>query len=457
MSSWRIVPLAVAAFFPALAPLQAAADTSDLRAQLELATTDKDDLSRIEILRRILDAEPGDTKSHQLLIELWLKIQDYDMAESTLEAWPDAPAQLAALTRAQVLRLRDQDVAGAIRVLEAYLKTAPKSVPALEMLVDDLLLTEDHLATLGALDRLVWLQHWPKNLLHRADVKLLLGDYRGAVSDAKAAKKLNPEAEVVKENLPKFERVEEALDTLPPLDKALAANPKEFTTLLTRSWWRRYGYMLDGALADAQAAAALQPDSLMAKIAVARASYMLDKVKAADVRRDSFIDVDKAHSIEAAQAIAQCDLALAANPKDVAQLTKRAIALDDAEQYLLARRDVDAALAIDPKSADAGIAGIQAAVLMGDDAGAATLLRQVEAMKPKKAPLAKALANLANVYLEKSNLVLANELADKSLALQESEPALRVKAAALQRLGKTDEAKAAFARADELKKPEAKP
>jgi tetratricopeptide (TPR) repeat protein len=445
------------AIFPALAPLRAATDTSDLRAQLELATTDKDDLSRIEILRRILDAEPGDAKSHQLLIELWLKIQDYDMAESTLEAWPDAPAELAALTRAQVLRLRDQDVAGAIRVLEAYLKTAPKSVPALEMLVDDLLLTEDHLATLGALDRLVWLQHWPKNLLHRADVKLLLGDYRGAVSDAKAAKKLNPEAEVVKENLPKFERVEEALNTLPPLDKTLAANPKDFTTLLTRSWWRRYGYMLDGALADAQAAAALQPSSLMAKIAVARASYMLDKVKAADVRRDSLIDVDKAHSIESAQAIALCDLALAANPKDVAQLTKRAIALDDAEQYLLARRDVDAALAIDPKSADAGIAGIQAAVLMGDDTGAATLLRQVEAMKPKKAPLAKALTDLANVYLEKSNLALANELADKSLALQESEPALRVKAAALQRLGKTDEAKAAFARADELKKPEAKP
>lgn len=452
MSLSRIVLLATATFFPAVATLRAAPDVARLHDQLELATTDKDDLSRIELLRRILDAEPGDAKSHQLLIELWLKIQDYDMAESALNAWPAAPPRLAALTRADILHNRDRDLDGAIRILQDYLAKSPKDVGALEVLVQDLLGTNNREAQLKALDQLIALERDAPNLIHRANVKLQLVDYPGAVADAKAAQALEPDSSIVKDAIPQFERVEETLQALVPLDAAIAANPKDFSKFLDRTWWLRYGGMLDRALADANSAATLQPDSLMAKIAVARASCMLGKVKADDVRRDTLIDAEKPHALETSEAISACDLALIANPKDVAQLTARTAALNDAEQYLLARRDVETALALDPKAANAGIAGIQAAVLMGDDAGAATLLRQVEAMKPKKAPLARALGNLSEVYLEKPNLALALELANKSLALQETEQALRVKAAALQRLGKPKEAAAAFARADALKR-----
>jgi tetratricopeptide (TPR) repeat protein len=457
MSLPRIFLLATAAFIPAAAALHAAPDVGALRDQFELATTDKDDLSRIEILRRILDAEPGDAKSHQLLIELWLKIQDYDMAESTLNAWPAAPPRLVALTHADILHSRDRDLDGAIRVLQEYLAKSPKDAGVLEVLVQDLLGTSNREAQLKALDQLIALERDATNLIRRANVKLQLGDYSGAVTDAKAAQALEPDASIVKGAIPQFERVEETLQMLPPLDAAIAANPKDFAKLLDRTWWLRYGGMLDRALADANAAAALQPDSLMAKIAVVRAGSMLGKVKAADVLRESLIDADKPHALETSEAIAASDLALIANPKDAAQLTARAAALNDAGQYLLARRDVETALALDPKAADAGIAGIQAAVLMGDDTGAATLLRQVEAMKPKKAPLARALGKLSQVYFEKPNLALALDLANKSLALQETEQALRVKAAALQRLGKPKEAAAAFARADALEKKSKKP
>ncbi len=452
MSLLRIFLLATVASIPAAVSLRAAPDAAKLRDQLGLATADKDDLARIELLRRILDADPGDKKSRRLLTELWLKIQDYDMAESTLQAWPAAPAALTALTRAQILRYRDEDVPGAIHVLQDYLKKSPKDTAAYEALVLCLLTTDDRRALLAALDGYIALQRDLPTLFRRANVKLLLGDYRGAVADAKAAQAIDPDSSVVKDNIPQYERVEESLKALPPLDKALAADPKDFLRLLDRTWWLRYGGMLDRALADANAAAALEPDSLMAKIAVARASCMLGKVKAPDIHRDTLIDAEKPHALETSQAIAACDLALIANPKDVSQLAARAAALIDAGQYLLARRDAESALALDPKAAEAGIAGMEAAVLMGDDAGGATLLRQVEAMKPEKAPLARALAEISQVYLEKPNLALAVELAGKSLALRETEQAWRVKAAALQRLGKTKDANAAFSRADALKK-----
>jgi tetratricopeptide (TPR) repeat protein len=453
MSLPRTLLLATAAFLPLGASLRAAPDVAKLRDQLALATTDADTLSRIELLRRILDAEPVDTKSHQLLIELWLKIQDYDMAEATLKAWPDAPPAVAALTTAQVLRYRDRDIPGAIRVLREYLAKSPKDLDAHHALVSALLTTNDAKAQIAALDALILLERDETSYIQRANAKLADGDYTGAIADAKTAQSINADANIVKSNLPQFERLGETLKALPPLDAAITANPHDYAKLLDRSWWLRYGGLNARALADANAALALEPDSLMAKLARARTGYLLDQIKADDVKRDDLIDVSKPHALETSEAIAACDLALASDPKNVTQLSARAAALNDAEQYLLARRDADTALAIDPKAADAALAGIYASVMLGDDTTAATLLRQVESMKPNKAKFSQALGDLSDLYLQKSNLPIALDLADKSIALKPTEHAWRVKAAALQRMGRTKEAQAAFARADKLKQP----
>jgi tetratricopeptide (TPR) repeat protein len=450
MAFVRLTQVVAAAFFCAQATLSAAPDVAKLREQLTLATTDDDTLARIELLRRILDAEPGDAASRRLLVELWLKIADYDMADATLKAWPDAPAGFAAISRAEILQKRDKDVAGAARVLRDYLAASPKDADAWNALADVLLTTDDAKAQLEALDALIALQPDAKRLIQRAQAKLLLGDFAGAVADAKASQALSPDSDFVKANLPRFERLAEALQMLPPLDAALQKDPTDFAKLLERCWWRRYGGMNTLALADADAALAIDANSTMARLARERVRYLLDEVKAEDVLRDESIDVKKAHSLEAARTIAAADLALAKNAKDVEALRRRAFALNDAEQYLLAKRDAETALAIAPKAVPVALEALYATELLGQDPAA--LYRRIEQMQPTKPQLATAAGYLADFYLRQSNLPLALEFANRSLALHEDARILRVKAAALQRLNRTDEARAAMRRADTLEK-----
>jgi len=452
MSPRQALLLAVVACFLAGPTSGATADVKTLRDQLALATDDKDTLSRIELLRRIVDADPADAASHRLLIELWIEINDYDLAAATLAAWPEAPADLAALTRASVLRNRDEDVPGAIRVLREFLAKQPSNLPANQALVSALLTTDDTHAQLAALDALLALT--PKDitsLIQRANVKLKLADYPGALADAGQAQALEPDSDTVKSALPAFERLQETLQTLPPLDAALKQNPRDLSKLVERAWWLRYGGILDRSLADANAALALDPNSIAAKITRARVLFMLGKLKAEDSLRDDSIDATKPNATDDTLAIAAADLALAQNPKDVAQLTARARALNAAGQFLLAQRDAEAAMALNPAPTAAAAAGLEdlyAATMLGQDPAA--IFRRIEALKPPKPQLALANAHLADLYFRQANLPLALEFADRALVLDETLPMLRVKAATLKRLGRPDEAAVASKRADAL-------
>jgi tetratricopeptide (TPR) repeat protein len=425
-----------------------APDLAKLKSQLSSAAQKDDKLAQIEILRRLLDADPQDAKSHQALIDLWLDIKDYDMAQATVDAWTDAPAGTVALTHAAVLRYRDQDIPAAIKVLRDYLAKSPKDVAAWRALVSCLLTTNDAAAQVDALNALIALKRSPNAYMERANAKLQLRDYTGAMADARAAQKMNPDARTVKQNMPAFERMEEALKAIAPLDAALAKDPKDVSALLARAWWFRYGGMNDRSLTDAQAALTILPDSIMARIAAARAQYLLGQLKAEDALRELSIDVNKAHSLEAAQAIVTDDLALSKNPKDAKALRDRAYALNDAQQFLLAKRDAEAALAIDSQFAAAAMEDLYATEMLGQDP--APVYRRIEGMKPPKDQMALAAEYLGEYYLRQSSLPLALEFAQKSLDLQESERALRTKAAVLNRIGRTDEAKAATSRADAI-------
>jgi tetratricopeptide (TPR) repeat protein len=446
MAIARASLLVAAAFFCAAG--LSAADTTNLRAQLSRAGENEDTLARIELLRRILDADPDDDASHRALIEGWRQIEDYDLAEATLTAWPSAPADLAALTRAEIQRHRDRDVPGAIRTLRAHLAAAPKDVAAHRALASALLTQNDAAAQVAALDALIALAPDAPSLLQRANAKFRLAAYPDALLDAKAAQALAPDDPAVKNNLPSFERLAEALAALPPLDAALTKNPRDGHRLIERAWWRRYGGILDRSLADANAALVIAPDSVAGKITRARARYLLDQIKAEDALRDELVDVNRPHSLEAILAVADADRALAKNPRDAAQLRARAHALNAAGQSRLALRDAGAAIALAPKDANAALEALYATALLDQDP--APLLRQIEAMRPPGSQLALANAYLADFHLRQTQLPLALEFADRSLRFAETAYALRLKAAALQRLGRPDEASAATRRANAL-------
>ncbi len=448
MSALRTILLAAALFFPILATLGAAPDLVALRAQLSLAAAHDDTLARIELLRRVLDADPQDAASHRLLVELWLQIGDYDLADATLTAWPAAPADLAALTRADIQRHRDKDLPGAIRTLRDYLARAPGSIPAHRALVAALLATKDFAAQVVALNDLIALAPDASSLIQRAHAKFRLAAYADALADAKAAQALSPDDDIVKSNLPAFERLAETLAALPPLDAALTRDPGNFRRLVERAWWLRYGGIVDRSLADADAALVVDPNSVAAKLTRASARYLLDQIKAEAALRDDSVDVNKAPSSETILAIADADLALATNPRDPVALRRRARALNEASQFRLVLPDVATGLALAPRDADAALEALYATAMLNQDP--APLLRQIEAMKPARAQLALANAYLADLYLRQANLPLALEFTDRSLAYGNSAYVLRLKAAALQRLGRPDEARAATHQANAL-------
>ena len=67
-----------------------------LREQLALAEKDEDTYAQIELIRRILEQEPRDTALRARLADLWLSIDDLEMAESIVRDWQQAPAALRA-------------------------------------------------------------------------------------------------------------------------------------------------------------------------------------------------------------------------------------------------------------------------------------------------------------------------------------------------------------------------
>ena len=76
--------------------------------QLALAEKDEDTHAQIELIRRILDEKPDDDELREQLADLWLSVEDYDMAESTVREWTNAPESVRVSVLAAVLFVRDQ-------------------------------------------------------------------------------------------------------------------------------------------------------------------------------------------------------------------------------------------------------------------------------------------------------------------------------------------------------------
>src|SRR5882724_9679154 len=96
-----------------------------LRDQLALAEKDEDTHAQIELIRRILDEKPDDDELRGRLADLWLSVEDYDMAESTVREWTDAPESVSVRVFVTVLFVRDQKKQEAVGSLEGYLVGHP--------------------------------------------------------------------------------------------------------------------------------------------------------------------------------------------------------------------------------------------------------------------------------------------------------------------------------------------
>lgn len=413
----------------------------DLATQLEMARADGQLSSQIEIIRRILDVdqENGDLRSE--LIDLWFSEGDYDMAEKTLNDWKAAPDEKSALTTAKILAERDKKPKTGITLLEAFLLSNDRSLPATEALADLLWRENKNQRLVEFLQKSPLTVSQPGLLIRRAQANRDLGKLEPALADAAAAKSLNPENELLVATLASFDRLAVAAPNLSASRTVLQESPTDLQALMASAYWKQYtGFPQATIRGDAEVALLAHPESAAARITLAGTSGL-----GADGALNQYGVSLAAPELndQALSALVALDLAVAESPNRAQALTQRAAFLNGtALQYSLGLADAGAALLLEPNSPTALLEQMTALIRLGRTNLAAAALNSLEAGKPTKEIMATALRTFADAEFASGENVTALETVNRSLKSQRTAAALKLRAAIHQRLGLANEAKA---------------
>ena len=417
-----------------------AARGSTLREQLALADEANDTHARIEIIRRILETESDDELSGQL-VNLWLSVSDYDMAESALKDWKTAPPGFQAGVTAEILYNRDEKPGEAIALLAAYHGKDAADLDITRQLARFYGAQGEQRKVAALLASAPGVSGDAPLLLQRARAKRALADFDGALADFALAEKVD--AKETESSKPSYERLQAALPQIKSATTRLEKNPKDYEALVARAYWYLASEAPDLARTDAETAYNLAPQSVAAAWLYARSAYSRQRAL-----EEFSVDLDKGDPTpEVLGKLVKYDALLAAKPRDAAALIARSFQLSEASQFLLALKDAEAALAVSPSSADAHVEKIYALIKLGRRSDAAAVLPALEAAKPPAATLARASGYLADAELNAGNLDLALDYATKALKAQSSANLYKVRAAIFQRLGRVAEANDDLAKA----------
>jgi tetratricopeptide (TPR) repeat protein len=435
-----------------------AAVALSLPEQLALAEKDEDTHAQIELIRRILSEKPDDDELRARLADLWLSVEDYDMAESTVREWTAAPESVRVPVLAAVLFVRDRKKDEAIVSLEGYLTENPDDLEITRQLAGYLNGMGEDQKVVDLLSRAPGVEEDAGLLVSRALARRKLRDFAGALKDFAAADGQDREAESVVGNRPSFERLRAAVAGIDEAGAILAGKPDDLRARLLRAYW----YLSTGAasipaLEDAEAARRIDAKSVAALLLFAGASNQTGRLSARDALEKFEVDVTKPlPALEVVDRLQRYDGQLAKNPKDVSGLLARGRELsDNAQQYGLAMRDAEAALAIDPGSAKARAAKIAALVKLGRIEDAAAELRVWDAAKPPPEVLAAPLNDLAAAAAAASQLDAALEYANRAIKAKPEAHYYKQRAAILQRLERFADAQSDLSRARQLEKKDA--
>ena len=423
-----------------------------LRDQLALAGKNEDTHAQIELIRRILDQEPGDGDLREQLADLWMSVEDYDMAEATLREWSDAPEAVRANVLAAVLFERDQKKDEAVAMLEEYLARNPDDLEIMRQLVG-------YLGDMGREERVVDLLGKASSVQSDADLLVSralacrkLQDFQGALRDFSAAEKLNSEDEAVANNRASFDRLRVAITGIDAASAILAGRPDDPAARVLRAfWYMSTGFASDRALEDAEAARRLNPRSVAAQILFAEAANQANRLLDRDALEKVEVDVSKqVPSRQVLDDIYQLDVQLSKNPENLSALLARGRQLSEAQQYRLAMRDAKAALAIDSDSAPARAQVISALVSLGRVDEAAAEVRDLETAKASREVLARALNEIAEGTARASQFDLALEYSNRAIKAKPEARYYRQRAVILQRLDRYADAQEDLSRAEQL-------
>ena len=416
----------------------------DLDQQIALARRAQDSHATIELLRRWLDSRPGDPAAVEELTTLWLRVSDFNMAEISLALSSAPDPGFVARTQAAILFKRDEKLADAIVLLQG-----PQDRATRLLLADYLKRAGRREEQLKTLDALIASEGTPALILDRAEARAALDDPEGSLADFFLAASLTPDDDGVKSVRPRFERLQRAIEAI---DALPSSNQKPAEALRIAYWWMFAGYP-QRAFSPAQSVCAMWPTSIYAKILETRSLVATGKMDAQTAMRDLQIDVNAPlEDDQTRDALISADFDLAKKPNDPALLVRRASWLNYWGQMTLAMRDIDAALTAVPTNPEALELAVAINRKLGNLPAATAYAEKLVSSKAPRANTARAFSNLALLALETSQLNLALDFADRSLAAQPNSEAWKTKAACYTRLGQTAEAADALANAGKAKR-----
>lgn len=424
------------------------ATASTLLEQLALAEKAEDTHSQIEILRRILAREPLNGELQEHLIRLWLEVEDYDMAESTLAAWKGAPGSLKAEVGAEILFRRDEKADEAITLLEGYLRKDSDNLIITRQLAGFLAAQREQQKLADLLAAAPGVADEADLLLARATARRAIGNFEGALADFALVEKLD--AEAANPERPTYDRLKAVMPRLQELAARLVKNPDDINALVTRAQLlSSIGAQSTLVRADAERAWKAAPYSAAARIIYARSA-----LSPAKARAELSVETNVAEpSPESLERLLKLDAMLAAHPEDAPFLAARSFELNDKPaQYALALLDADAALAADPANVAALVEKIYAQVKLNKLSDAAATLQVLENAKPKPERLAHACQYLAEGEMAAFRFEAALEFANRGLKAAPTASLYKTRATILNRLGRLAESSADLASAKKLEK-----
>jgi tetratricopeptide (TPR) repeat protein len=434
----------------------AGTDVWEFRKQLAAAEEKTDKPAIIELSRRIVEADPQDSKTWETLARTQFEVADYDRCTATLNAWENAvrprPAVLDDL-RGDVAEAR-KDHQAAERYWRLYIVADSEAVDGLEKLADLCAAEERWRDAAEFRTRALTLDETAIGRIRRANLYLELHEWDKALVDSDKANALDPSDATVKQWLPQFELLKKFILRIKLLDAQIAKSQRTAVLWLDRARLFTLANRPNLALTDSRQAMKLVPGMIRARIQTGEALLDLGRGEEAASLKVSYNlarDENKHVNEGALRAVGACDAQVLQNSGKAGPLVARAKALRRLNQYVLALADARAALALDPNSAGAHFEAAHALDALGRTEEAVSHIKIATELGPND-PVMWYYRGLLEA--QRADFAAAIQSQSRSLAIRESSVALLEREKCERRTGRIAEADADATSRNELPPPQ---
>jgi tetratricopeptide (TPR) repeat protein len=427
-----------------------------LRKQLQAAEDASDKPAIVELSRRIVDADPKDSKTWETLARKQLELDDQDRCAATLDAWQARVRPLSKVIddiRGDLAMAR-KDYKSAEHYWRSYIAADPQATDTLEKLAK---LSESAQHWQEAVDlrtRALSQSKTVTGLIARANDCLELRAWDKAFADVDKANAIGPSDTAVKDALPRFELLRKFLPQIKALDAQIAKSPTAPIPWLDRARLFTLGNRPNLALRDSEHAMNLAPGMTRARIQTGEALLDLGRGdEAANLGVSFDLKRDKNNHVtdEALRALGASDSLVLKNSGQAEPFVIRAKALRQINQYNLALADAQAAIKLDPGSASAHFQAAHAQESLGHVREAIAHAEKATLLNPGD-PVGWYYRGLLEAQC--ANFEVAIQCQDRSLAIRESSVALLEREKCERRIGRIADADLDAQRRKQLAKPQ---